>query len=200
MVAPDGTHTYQYDDLYRLTQVTYPGPVTDTYTSVGNRLTKNSTNYTYAAADQMTDAGGTSYGYDANGNQTSRGSDTFSFGHENRMPQAVSGSDTSSFTYNGDGLRMSQTSGGSTTASYTYDVFGATSSVTGSGSTEWLFTGEQRDSPTSLYYLRARYYDPETGRFLSRDPFPGIVGAPQTQNPYAYAENSPTNLIDPDGQ
>ncbi len=37
-------------------------------------------------------------------------------------------------------------------------------------STNWQFTGEQRDADSSLYYLRARYYDPATGRFLSRDP------------------------------
>jgi RHS repeat-associated protein len=34
-------------------------------------------------------------------------------------------------------------------------------------------TGEQRDPASGLYYLRARYYDPETGRFLSRDPLEG---------------------------
>ncbi len=49
-----GTHTYAYDALYRLTSVTYPGPSTDTYTydANGNRLTKNSTNLTYDAADK----------------------------------------------------------------------------------------------------------------------------------------------------
>ena len=90
--------------------------------------------------------------------------------------------------------------GGDPTAGYSYDVFGATRSVTGSASTAFLFTGEQRDDDTSFYYLRARYYDPETGRFLSRDPFSGSVGAPQSQNLYAYAENNPINLIDPEGK
>jgi len=37
----------------------------------------------------------------------------------------------------------------------------------------WLYTGEQRDSESELYYLRARYYDPASGRFLGRDPFRG---------------------------
>jgi YD repeat-containing protein len=123
MVDLAGTHTYQYDNLYRLTQVTYPGPTTDSYTydPVGNRLSKNSTAYTYDAAEQMRAAGGVSYGYDANGNQTSRGTDTFSYDHENRLTGEVIGGATSIYTYNGDGLRVSRTAGGVTT-SYTWDV------------------------------------------------------------------------------
>ena len=123
MVDLSGTHTYDYDDLYRLEQVTYPDPQTDTYTydPVGNRLTRNATAYTYDDADQMLTAGGVSYGYDANGNQTSRGSDTFTYDHENRLAQSVIGVVTSSSVYNGDGLRMSHTEG-VTTTSYTWDV------------------------------------------------------------------------------
>ncbi len=37
----------------------------------------------------------------------------------------------------------------------------------------FLFTGEQRDCETGLYYLRARYYDPAIGRFLTQDPLTG---------------------------
>jgi len=33
----------------------------------------------------------------------------------------------------------------------------------------WLFTGDQRDSESELYYLRARYYDPAIGEFLTQD-------------------------------
>ncbi len=69
-----------------------------------------------------------------------------------------------------------------------------TLSVTDSGTSPFLFTGEQRDSETSLYYLRARYYDPETGRFLARDPVTGFAGLPSSQNPYAYVSNNLVNL------
>ena len=123
MVDLSGTHAYDYDDLYRLTQVDYPDPATDTYDydAVGNREKKNSTVYTYDDADQMLTAGGVSYGYDANGNQTSRGSDTFTYDHENRLTDAVMGGATFSSTYNGDGYRTSHTEG-VTTTSYTWDV------------------------------------------------------------------------------
>ena len=61
------------------------------------------------------------------------------------------------------------------------------------------FTGETQD-PTGLYYLRAHYYDPATGRFLTRDPFPGLAILPTTQHPYVYVGNNPVNLVDPGGE
>jgi RHS repeat-associated protein len=54
--------------------------------------------------------------------------------------------------------------------------------------------------PTGLIYLRARWYDPGTGRFLTRDPFPGLAGLPSTQHPYVYAGNNPVLYTDPSGE
>jgi RHS repeat-associated protein len=47
---------------------------------------------------------------------------------------------------------------------------------------------------TGLVYLRARWYDPATDRFITRDPFRGLAGYPQTQHRHAYAHNNPINL------
>jgi RHS repeat-associated protein len=87
------------------------------------------------------------------------------------------------------------------TDTYTYDVLGAVRSRTGTSANEWRFTGELQDSRVArgLYYLRARYYDPALGRFLSRDPFMGLVNSPQSLNRYVYAVNNPVNLRDPSG-
>ena len=91
MVDLSGTQLYGYDALYRLKDVTYPDPVTDTYSydANGNRLTKNATSHTYDAADQMTAAGGVAYGYDNSGNQTGRGIDVFTYDHENRLTKVT---------------------------------------------------------------------------------------------------------------
>ena len=88
---------------------------------------------------------------------------------------------------------------GNGVASYGYDVFGAMRTQGGSSANHWLFTGEQRDSESDVYYLRARYYDPTTGRFLTQDPLPGWAGAPKTQNRYAYVLNNPVRYTDPFG-
>lgn len=56
----------------------------------------------------------------------------------------------------------------------------------------------QRDA-TGLYYFGARYYDPELGRFLTRDPLIGFFKSPQTLNRYTYCLNNPLKFIDPAG-
>ena len=82
---------------------------------------------------------------------------------------------------------------------YGYDVFGSVRSQTGSQPNEFRFTGEQRDSESGFYYLRARYYDPAIGRFVSQDPIMGSAIGPQTLNRYPYVLNNPCSLIDPWG-
>jgi len=51
-----------------------------------------------------------------------------------------------------------------------------------------------------LVYLRARYYDPDLGRFVSKDPVLGSLGIPQTLNRYAYVVNNPLKYTDPTGE
>jgi len=196
--------------------------------------------------------------WDNNGNLTDRGSDDFTWDVEDRLTSAKVGSTTTTFAYNGDGLRDSLTVNSNTTTftwdmnrsvaqvlddedfryvygagriaqvsgssahfylsdglsstlalvdgrgvlanTYDYDVFGAVRALTGSQVNAFKFTGEQVDASTGLEYLRARYYDMATGRFISTDPFGGLAFAPESLNPYAYAWNSPTNLTDPDGE
>jgi RHS repeat-associated protein len=89
---------------------------------------------------------------------------------------------------------------GSVIASYRYDAFGAVYTSTGSLSGDFLFAGEQSDKGTGLVYLRARYYDPSTGRFISKDPFGGFATIPASLNKYVYACNNPVNLTDPTGE
>ena len=77
----------------------------------------------------------------------------------------------------------------------TYDVFGASRSQTGT-QVPFTFTGEQVDNESGLVYLRARYMDPESGRFINRDPI-GFAGG--DVNLYTYVRNNPAELTDPSG-
>lgn len=55
------------------------------------------------------------------------------------------------------------------------------------------------DGETGLYYLQARYYDPEVGRFISQDPIWGVMEDPLSQNLYAYCAGDPVNNYDHSG-
>jgi RHS repeat-associated protein len=65
--------------------------------------------------------------------------------------------------------------------------------------TEFLYSGEQFDSKIGQQYLRARYYDPATGRFNRLDPFFGNLNDPQTFHKYLYTHADPVNGIDQSG-
>ena len=82
---------------------------------------------------------------------------------------------------------------------YAYDPFGVPL-VAGDVYNPYQFTGEAWDAEVGLLYLRARYYQPETGRFISKDPWEGNQRSPATLNPYAYVADNPVNLVDPTGQ
>jgi RHS repeat-associated protein len=58
---------------------------------------------------------------------------------------------------------------------------------------------EYWDQDAQLLYLRARWYDPRTGRFISADPFEGKQRDPRSLNRYAYAHSNPLHTRDPSG-
>jgi RHS repeat-associated protein len=82
--------------------------------------------------------------------------------------------------------------------SQTFDPFGNVLVQGGVGSSGFGYTGEEVDS-TGLVYLRARYYNPATGRFQSKDPWPGNPLRSQSQNGFSYVEGNPVSYTDPSG-
>ncbi len=83
---------------------------------------------------------------------------------------------------------------GNVAATSTYDPYGNPVSQTGTLTNPFGYAGQYTDPETGLQYLRARYYDPQTQNFLTRDPL-----TPTTRTPYTYTNNSPTNNTDPTG-
>jgi len=65
--------------------------------------------------------------------------------------------------------------------------------------TNYLFTGQEIDRETGLYYYGARYYDPEIGRFISADTIVPNLLDPQSLNRYSYVRNNPVIYTDPSG-
>jgi RHS repeat-associated protein len=83
---------------------------------------------------------------------------------------------------------------GAVTANYVYTPYGVEDY--GASGNPFRFTGRRWDAAVDLYYYRARYYDPELGRFLQTDP---VLYADQ-MNLYAYVGNNPLNATDPMGE
>ena len=89
---------------------------------------------------------------------------------------------------------------GTLSASYDYTDFGETTELTGNGfDNQICYTGGIYDEETGLYYLNARYYDPEIGRFISQDSYRGELNDPGQWHLYAYCANNPINYVDPSG-
>lgn len=102
---------------------------------------------------------------------------------------------------------------GNITATFDYKPYG--SQVMGSPSSGPGYTGHVNDPDTGLIYMSARYYDSETGRFLSVDPLPwrnwqmgdermrkrfsDFLSNPMSMNVYSYVDDNPINKIDPTG-
>lgn len=91
---------------------------------------------------------------------------------------------------------------GAITDRYVYTPFGVPTSREGTTPNPLTYVGGfgVTTEADSLYYMRARFYDPGTGRFLSKDPLTGSSLEPVTFNQYLYADNCPTNLVDPTGE
>ncbi|WP_188386419.1 RHS repeat domain-containing protein, partial [Priestia taiwanensis] len=105
------------------------------------------------------------------------------------------------YNSHGDVIAMTDQQG-KVVASYEYDAWGNVlkSEATGpAGDNPFGYAGYMYDKEIGMYYLIARYYQPEHGVFLSVDPDPGDADDPITQNGYTYAGNNPVMHVDPDG-
>jgi RHS repeat-associated protein len=105
--------------------------------------------------------------------------------------------------YHYDGMGSTRTltdATGAVTDTYSYDAYGNLLDNTGSTINPYLYRGEQYDDDLSAYYLRARYYQPGIGRFLTTDPVEGVSTDPLSLHRYMYGHCDPVTYIDPSGE
>ena len=189
----EGTSTthFAWDFENRLTQVVTPtaGSVTYKYDALGRRIqsapsTGVSTNFTYDGDDVAQDKTSTNVITEyLNGP-----------GIDNKIRQKGASSKTTYYftqDHLGSISALTSTNGG-LVERQSYDAYGNSA---GSANTRHGFTGRERDSVTGLMYYRARWYDPQLGRFISEDPI-GLAGG---INQFAYVGNDPQNGKDPSG-
>ncbi|MGD0832397.1 MAG: RHS repeat-associated core domain-containing protein [Terracidiphilus sp.] len=116
--------------------------------------------------------------------------------------QLINGSWTTSYySYDAQGnVRQLTNAAGVVTDTYDYDAFGNLINHTGSTPNVYLYRGERFDPDMGMYCMRARWYNPATGRFMSRDPEEGEPDDPASLHKYLYANGDPVNLADPTGR
>ncbi len=83
---------------------------------------------------------------------------------------------------------------------YQYDAWGNYRTQSGPQWNPFGFTGYEYDEETDLYYAKARFYDPEVGRFLTEDPAEPDLTTPPSLHRYLYAYGNPTRYWDPLGR
>jgi RHS repeat-associated protein len=202
VLSADGV-AYTYDAENHMTSATGNGKViTMVYDAFGNRVSKtvNGVTTKYLVEDDVNPTGLPQVLEETVNGAVQR---SYTYGLERiSESQMVSGTWTTSFYgYDGFGsVRQLTDSTGKITDEYEYDAFGNSFTKTGTTPNNYLYRGEQYDSDLGLYYLRARYYNPNTGRFLSRDPLDGQAKDPASLHKYLYANGDPVNRIDPRGR
>jgi RHS repeat-associated protein len=195
--------TYTYDSQNQMISETGNGKViTMVYDSFGNRVSKtvNGVTTQYLVEDDVNPTGLPQVVEElVNGVITRQ----YTYGLQRISEnQIVNGAWTPSFyVYDGGGsVRQLIDSAGTVTDEYEYDAYGNSFTKSGTTPNNYLYRGEQYDSDLGLYYLRARYYNPNTGRFLSRDPEAGKPIDPKTLHKYLYVGGDPVDWIDPRGR
>ena len=263
---------YTYDQDSHLTAITYTlssnsvGDLGYGYDVLGQRTTVSGSfaatgfpaavsSATYDAANELTNWGGVSISYDANGNTVGDSVHTYSWDARNQL-STIDSASTGAFGYDAFGRRFSKSilgasattffydranpiqelsgttpianllvggideyftrtdsvgtvnfltdalgsslaltgSTGAIQSQYGYDPFGNTTASGAISANAFLYTGRENDG-SNLYFLRARYYNPAIGRFISEDPKKLAAGI----NFYSYVWNDPVGHLDPFG-
>jgi RHS repeat-associated protein len=121
---------------------------------------------------------------------------SYVYGPAGRPVEQVAADGTTQYLH-GDQIgstRLVTDGSGAVVATFAYSPYGVLESKTGAGDTRVRFAGQYQDADTGLYYLQARYYDPVTAQFLTRDPLEALTHAA-----YGYAGDNPLTFVDPTG-
>ncbi len=187
----DGTWTYTFDTLNHLISATKTGVSASylydpSHRQIQKTVGSTKTRYIYAGFQRIAEYDGTSgsllnrfvygAGLDEPLIQIAAGG-TISYFHHDRIGNIVATSDST----------------GAVTNKYKYSSFGESAALS---STTFGFQGQRNDAETGLYYMKMRYYDPKTGRFLQPDPTNYGDGL----NLYRFAYGNPLKYSDPLGQ
>jgi RHS repeat-associated protein len=219
--SDSAAHTYAYDAANRLTSV---DGATYTWDNNGNLLSDDSRAYTYDPANRLTAVSGTGYAYqyvyNGSGDRIASILDgtatTYALDLNTGLTQVLTdGSNTYLYGYTriaqvrndaagyflGDALgsvRQITDPEAEIVLMQSYSPYGETTVSFGEFETDYSYTGEMTDE-SGLINLRARTYDPGSGRFLTMDSWSGDYQNPITLAKWVYANANPVRYTDPSG-
>jgi RHS repeat-associated protein len=205
-------------------EATPTGATKYTYENSGNRISTTpsggkAVSYVYNDDNELTSYNGAaSYVYDGDGvrlaKTVGKTTEHFVWDHADSTPLLLEDG-TNYYIYGPTGLPLEQISKSGTitylfhdqlgstrllvntkgekVGGYNYDPYGI-ATHTGTVTTPLQYAGQYADSESGLIYMRARYYDPTSGQFLTVDPLVTV-----TQTPYGYVSDNPLNAGDPTG-
>ncbi len=193
---------YEYDGENRLIKATVQkdGRTTTesyTYDYAGNRISRQAEGRgrTYYILDESSGLAQITAETDGNGNVTA----SYVLNGNERISMERGGK-TSYYLHDGHGsVRGLYDKDGRRTDSYSYDAYGNLLTAEGETENDFLYTGEQYNANTGLYYLRARYMNPSTGTFISMDSYQGNLYDPVSLHKYLYVAANPVMYTDPTG-
>ncbi|MDO5561144.1 MAG: RHS repeat-associated core domain-containing protein, partial [Oscillospiraceae bacterium] len=216
----EGETTYEYDECGNTVKISSPDKVILYSYNAKNKLIK-------AQVSQGDEVSEEEYEYDYAGNRTVKktasdytyylndinsqltqvtaelernGSEKCYYTRGNSLISQERSGNTNIYLYDGHGsVRQLSDMNAEVTDSYVYDSWGNLLSSTGSTENSYKYCGESNDTLTGLYYLRARYMDTSTGRFITQDTYPGSLSDPVTLHRYMYANANPVSNADPSG-
>lgn len=187
-----GTRTFGWDSESRLKQVLLPGGLTVNYKydALGRRIQRT----TSAGADERFVYDSQDVLLDLNSSLSVVTSYLNGLGADEHLRQTNATTGVSYFLTDHLGTTTTLTDAtGNVVETLSYDSFGNNN---GSTRTRYTYTGRERDPDTGLLFYRARYYDPQLGRFLSEDPISFSGG---DVNLFGYVKNGPLLFRDPTG-
>jgi len=195
--------TFTYDPLNRLTSVTGTGVAVSYVYNADNLRVKKINNVTLVTTEYHWDMANVT-GYPQVLEELENGSVVcrYAYGPTGVLSQSrkVNGSwVTSYFGKDAQSVRFLMDESGNITDSWTWDAYGNLLGRTGTTNCALGFDGEYMEPETGLVYLRARWYDPATGRFVQMDSYEGDKTNPASFNKYVSFDDRPMDYTDPTG-
>lgn len=214
-----GAASYSYDERNRLvagpgttyawsargiptSETTAGGTTTFGFDALDRMTNRNGTAFTYDGLDRVATRAGTAFQYAGTElDPVTDGAFTYARGVDGSILATSNGTTTAlaGLDRHGD-LTHLYDAAGSVTSTKTFNPFGEVAGSSGTMQPTAGYQGDYTDPTSGAVWMGARWYEPGTARFLSRDTYSGMLSTPVSLNRYSFANADPMEFLDADGR